>query len=47
VIVVCRPDRLTSENAIDMRELLQRLRAPALGLVIIGGRSAPISYFES
>jgi capsular exopolysaccharide synthesis family protein len=47
VIVVCRPDRLTSENAIDMRELLQRLRAPALGLVIIGGRSAPISYFET
>jgi capsular exopolysaccharide synthesis family protein len=47
VIVVCRPDRLTSENAIDMRELLQRLRAPALGLVIIGGRSSPVSYFES
>src|SRR5262245_23014093 len=46
VIVVCRPDRLTSENAIDMRELLHRLRAPALGLVIIGGRGAPISYFE-
>jgi capsular exopolysaccharide synthesis family protein len=46
VIVVCRPDRLTSENAIDMRELLQRLRAPALGIVIIGGRSSPISYFE-
>jgi capsular exopolysaccharide synthesis family protein len=46
VIVVCRPDRLTSGNAIDMRELLQRLRAPALGLVVIGGRSAPISYFE-
>ena len=47
VIVVCRPDRLTSETAIDMRELLQRLRAPTLGLVVIGGRSSPISYFES
>jgi capsular exopolysaccharide synthesis family protein len=47
VIVVCRPDRLTSGNAIDMRELLQRLHAPALGLVVIGGRSSPISYFES
>jgi capsular exopolysaccharide synthesis family protein len=46
VIVVCRPDRLTSENAIDMRELLQRLQAPALGLVIIGGRSSPVSYFD-
>src|SRR5262245_12304338 len=47
VIVVCRPDRLTSENAIHMRELLQRLRAPALGLVVIGGRGSPISYPES
>jgi capsular exopolysaccharide synthesis family protein len=47
VIVVCRPDRLTSENAIDMRELLQRLRAPALGLVVIGGRGSPISYLET
>jgi Mrp family chromosome partitioning ATPase len=47
VIVVCRPDRLTSANAIDMRELLHRLRAPALGLVVIGGRGGPISYFES
>jgi tyrosine-protein kinase len=47
VIVVCRPDRLTSENAIDMRDLLQRLRAPALGLVVIGGRGSPVSYFES
>jgi len=46
VIVVCRPDRLTSENAVDMRDLLQRLRAPALGLVVIGGRTSPISYFE-
>ena len=25
VIIVCRPDRLTSETAIDMRELLERL----------------------
>jgi len=47
VIVVCRPDRLTSENAADMRDLLQRLRAPALGLVVISGRTSPISYFES
>ena len=47
VIVVCRPDRLTSTNAIDMRELLQRLRAQALGLVVIGGRGSPISYLES
>jgi capsular exopolysaccharide synthesis family protein len=47
VIVVCRPDRLTSENAVDMRELLERLRAPALGLVIIGGRNSPVAYFDS
>jgi hypothetical protein len=30
-----------------MRELLQRLRAPALGIVIIGGRGSPVSYFEA
>jgi len=47
VILVCRPDRLSSENAIDMREVLQRLRVPALGLVIIGGRGSPTSYFEA
>jgi capsular exopolysaccharide synthesis family protein len=47
VIIVCRPDRLTSENAVDMRELLQRLRAPALGLVIIGARSAPARSYGS
>ena len=47
VIVVCRPERLTSENAVDMRDLLQRLRAPALGLVVIGGRTSPISYFDA
>ena len=46
VIVVCRPDRLKSENAIDMRDLLLRLRAPALGLVVIGGRGSPVSYLE-
>jgi capsular exopolysaccharide synthesis family protein len=47
VIIVCRPDRLTSETALDMRELLHRLKAPALGLVIIGARSAPARYPES
>jgi capsular exopolysaccharide synthesis family protein len=47
VIIVCRPDRLTSENALDMRELLQRLRVPALGIVTIGARGSPASYFES
>jgi tyrosine-protein kinase len=47
VIIVCRPDRLTSENAVDIRELLQRLKAPALGLVIIAARSAPARYVEN
>jgi capsular exopolysaccharide synthesis family protein len=46
VLLVCRPDRLTSENAMDMRELLHRLRVKALGLVIIGARGSPTSYFE-
>ena len=47
VLLVCRPDRLTSENAIDMRELLERLRVKALGLVTIGARGSPTSYFEA
>jgi capsular exopolysaccharide synthesis family protein len=40
VLLVCRPDRLTSENAIDMRDLLARLDVQALGLVIVGARGS-------
>lgn len=47
VLIVCRPDRLTSENAIDMRDLLQRLDVKALGLVIVGARGSPPSYFQA
>jgi capsular exopolysaccharide synthesis family protein len=47
VLLVCRPDRLTSESAIATRELLQRLRVSALGLVIIGARGSAPPYFEA
>jgi tyrosine-protein kinase len=40
VLIVCRPDRLTSENAIDLRELLFRLDVHALGLVTVGARGS-------
>jgi tyrosine-protein kinase len=46
VLLVCRPDRLTAESAIATRELLERLRVRALGLVVIGGRGSP-PYFEA
>jgi capsular exopolysaccharide synthesis family protein len=47
VLIACRPERLTSENAIDMRDLLQRLDVNALGLVIVGARGSPPSYFQA
>jgi capsular exopolysaccharide synthesis family protein len=46
VLIVCRPDRMTQENAIRLRELLQRLHAPTLGFVTIGGRGSQVSYLE-
>jgi capsular exopolysaccharide synthesis family protein len=47
VLIVCRPDRLTSANAIDMRELLERLDVRALGLVIVGARGSSTARFQA
>jgi Mrp family chromosome partitioning ATPase len=44
VVIVCRPDRLTPENAIALRDLLQRLDVKPLGLVIVGARGTAHSY---
>jgi capsular exopolysaccharide synthesis family protein len=44
VLVVCRPDRLTPENAADLRDLLRRLQVRPLGLVVVGSRVAPTRY---
>jgi Mrp family chromosome partitioning ATPase len=46
VLIVCRPDRMTPENAIALRELLDRLDVRPLGLVIVGSRSSHPSFLE-
>jgi Mrp family chromosome partitioning ATPase len=46
VLIVCRPDRMTPENAIALRELLARLEVKPLGLVIVGARSPHPAYLE-
>jgi capsular exopolysaccharide synthesis family protein len=46
VLVVCRRDRMTPENAIALRELLARLDVKTLGIVIVGARGAHVSYLE-
>ncbi len=46
LLIVCRPDRMTPENAIALRELLARLDVKALGLVIVGARGAHPAYLE-
>jgi capsular exopolysaccharide synthesis family protein len=46
MLIVCRPDRMTPENALALRELLERLDVNPLGLVIVGSRGAHPSYLE-
>jgi Mrp family chromosome partitioning ATPase len=46
VLIVCRPDRMTPENAIVLRELLARLDVKALGLVIVGARGFHTAYLD-
>jgi Mrp family chromosome partitioning ATPase/capsular polysaccharide biosynthesis protein len=47
VLVVCRLDRLTLENVVDLRELLSRLEVNVLGLVVIGARNSIPDYLGS
>ncbi len=44
VLVVCRPDRLTRENVLDLRELLHGLGITPLGLVVVGEAGASPYY---
>jgi Mrp family chromosome partitioning ATPase/capsular polysaccharide biosynthesis protein len=46
VLIVCRPDRMTPENAIALRELLDRQDVKPLGLVIVGARGTHPTYLE-
>jgi Mrp family chromosome partitioning ATPase len=37
VLVVCRLDRMSPDDAVELGEVLARLRAPVLGSVVVGG----------
>ena len=37
VLVVCRLDRMSPDEAVELGEVLARLRAPVLGSVVMGG----------
>lgn len=45
VVVVSRLDRLTVDNALDLREVLGRLGTDPLGLVVVGVRTPTSPYF--
>ena len=42
VLVVCRLDRMSPDEAVELGEVLARLRAPVLGTVVMGG--SHVSY---
>jgi Mrp family chromosome partitioning ATPase/capsular polysaccharide biosynthesis protein len=46
VLIVCRPDRMTTADAIALRELLDRLDVNPLGLVIVGARGSHQAYLD-
>jgi Mrp family chromosome partitioning ATPase len=46
VLIVCRREKMTPENAIALRELLARLDVKPLGIVIVGARGAHVSFLE-
>jgi capsular polysaccharide biosynthesis protein/MinD-like ATPase involved in chromosome partitioning or flagellar assembly len=45
LLVVARLDRVTVENAIDLREMLGRLNTATLGLIVIGTPSETSPYY--
>jgi capsular polysaccharide biosynthesis protein/Mrp family chromosome partitioning ATPase len=45
LLVIARLDRVTVENAVDLRELLGRLTTPVLGLIVIGTPSETSPYY--
>lgn len=45
LLVVARLDRLTVENAVDLRDMIGRLSTPALGLTVIGTPSETSPYY--
>ena len=47
IVFVARLDRITLENVVDARELLDRLDRPSIGMVVIGARSEASPYYLS
>ena len=47
ILVVGRPDRLTPDLVLDMREALDTLDVPVLGLVAVGGDVEHSAYYLS
>jgi capsular polysaccharide biosynthesis protein/MinD-like ATPase involved in chromosome partitioning or flagellar assembly len=45
LLVIARLDRITVENAVDLREVLGRLNTPTLGLIVIGAPSESSPYY--
>jgi capsular exopolysaccharide synthesis family protein len=47
VLYVARLDRVTLENVVDARDVLDRLERPMVGMVVIGARSEASPYYLS
>jgi Mrp family chromosome partitioning ATPase len=47
LLYVARLDRVTLENVVDARDVLDRVDIPAVGLVVIGARSEASPYYLS
>jgi capsular exopolysaccharide synthesis family protein len=47
ILYVARLDRITLENVVDARDILDRLDRPQVGMVVIGARSEASPYYLS
>jgi capsular exopolysaccharide synthesis family protein len=47
ILYVARLDRITLENVVDARDILDRVDRPLLGMVVIGARSEASPYYLS
>jgi Mrp family chromosome partitioning ATPase len=47
ILYVARLDRITLENVVDARDILDRIDRPSAGMVVIGARSEASPYYLS
>jgi capsular exopolysaccharide synthesis family protein len=47
ILYVARLDRITLENVVDARDILDRVERPLIGMVVIGARSEASPYYLS